>query len=39
MCNASCDTLKGDNLGKVDIVFGWAIEAPPGTELPGGGVL
>ncbi|MFO0737852.1 MAG: vWA domain-containing protein [Labilithrix sp.] len=38
MCNASCDTLKADKGGKIDIVFGCAIEAPPGTELPGGGV-
>lgn len=38
MCAASCDTLKADKGGKVDIVFGCAIEAQPGTELPGGGV-
>ena len=38
MCNASCDTLKADHGGKIEIVFGCAIEAPPGTELPGGGV-
>jgi uncharacterized protein YegL len=38
MCNTSCDTLKADQGGKIDIVFGCAIEAPPGTELPGGGV-
>lgn len=38
MCRASCDTLKADRGGKLDIVFGCAIAAPPGTELPGGGV-
>lgn len=39
MCAASCSTLKADVTGgKIDIVFGCAISAPPGTELPGGGV-
>jgi hypothetical protein len=38
MCSASCDTLKADHGGKVDIVFGCAIQAPAGSELPGGGV-
>ncbi|MBX3228653.1 MAG: VWA domain-containing protein [Labilithrix sp.] len=39
MCAASCATLKADVTGgKLDIVFGCAISAPPGTELPGGGV-
>lgn len=39
MCQTSCDTLKADTTGgKIDIVFGCAIEAPPGTQLPGGGV-
>lgn len=37
MCASSCNTLKA-GAGKVDIVFGCAIEAPPGTQLPGGGV-
>jgi len=39
MCQTSCNTLKADTTGgKLDIVFGCAIEAPPGTQLPGGGV-
>lgn len=39
MCPSSCTTLKSDNTGgKVEIIFGCAIEAEPGTELPGGGI-
>lgn len=38
MCASSCSTLKADIGGKIDIVFGCAIDAPPGTELPGGGI-
>jgi Mg-chelatase subunit ChlD len=39
MCAASCSTLQSDTSGgKVDIVFGCAIDADPGTDLPGGGV-
>jgi hypothetical protein len=39
MCPSSCSTLKSDTVGgRIEIVFGCAIEAAPGTELPGGGV-
>jgi hypothetical protein len=38
MCANSCAVLKADTGGKVDIIFGCAIAAPPGSTLPGGGV-
>lgn len=39
MCPTSCSTLQSDTTGgKIDIVFGCSIAAPPGTNLPGGGV-
>lgn len=39
MCGDACSTLQADTTGgKLDIIFGCAIAAPPGTELPGGGV-
>jgi hypothetical protein len=39
MCPSRCTALQGDTTGgKLDIIFGCAITAPPGTQLPGGGV-
>jgi hypothetical protein len=39
MCADRCTALQGDTTGgKLDIIFGCAITAPPGTQLPGGGV-
>ncbi len=39
MCEAACSTLRSDTTGgKVDIIFGCSIAAPPGTPLPGGGI-
>lgn len=38
MCASTCSTLSNADSGKVSIVFGCAIDAAPGTDLPGGGV-